>query len=80
MHLYLRDAAVLALGEFADELNDGDNFSRYLPMLREARQPVWVQKGSPHLSELGEPTLPVEEIDDAQLAVHCAASNQVLRF
>lgn len=80
VRIYLRGPAVLALGEFAEELADGDNFPRYLPMLRETRQPVWVQKGNSLLAECGEVALPVEEIDDAQLAGHCAQSSHVLRF
>lgn len=80
VRLYLRDEAVLALSEFTDELIDEDNFTRYLPMLRDAHPPVWVQKGNPLLAELGEPAVPFAEIDDAQLARHCAESNHVLRF
>ena len=80
VHLYLRGAAVLALSEFADELIDEDNFTRYLPMLRHGDQRLWVQKGNPLLADLGQPALPFEEIDDAQLARRCAASSHVLRF
>lgn len=78
--LYLRDAAVLALGEFTDELMDEDNFNRYLPIVKEFGRPVYVQRGCPLLSELGEATLPFEEIDDARLAALAASSDYVLRF
>lgn len=80
VRLYARGAAVLALGEFAEDLQDGDNFTRYLPVLREAGLPIWVEKANPFLAELGAPALPTEEIDDGQLAAHCARSHHVLRF
>jgi hypothetical protein len=78
--LYLRDAAVLALGEFADELIDGENFTRYLPLLVESGRPLLVQRGSPFLAELGEGARPFTEFDDAQLAAHAAQSRYLLRF
>ena len=78
--VYLRDAAVLALGEYTDELMDEDNFNRYLPIVREFGRPVYVRRGTPELAELGEATLRFEEIDDAQLAALAARSNCVLRF
>ncbi len=78
--LYLRGPAVLALSEFADELVDEDNFVRYLPIVGEFGRPVYVQGGAPLLAELGEPSLPYEEIDDARLASLAAGSNYVLRF
>ena len=78
--LYLRDAAVLALGEFTDELVDEDNFNRYLPIIGEFGRPVYVARGTDLLAELGEATLPFEEINNEQLAVLAARSNYVLRF
>ena len=78
--LYLRDTAVLALSEFADELVDEDNFTRYLPIAAESGRPIYVQKGSPQLAELGEPALKYQEISDDELANLAADSNYVLRF
>jgi len=78
--LYLRGPAVLALGEFPDELVDEDNYVRYLPIVREWGRPVYVQRGAAELAGLGEAVLPFEEIDDAQLARLAAASSSVLRF
>lgn len=78
--LYLRDAAVLALSEFADELVDEDNFTRYLPIVAEAGRPIYVQKGSPQLAELGEPALKFQEISDDDLAKLAAQSTCVARF
>ena len=80
VRVYLRDAAVLVLSEFADELVDEDNFTRYLPILREFAEPVLVQKDNPLLEDLGEPTLPFEEIDDNQFALRCGQSTYLTRF
>lgn len=80
VRLYLRGPAVLALSEYVDELIDEDNFSRYLPIVREFGRPVYVQQGAPLLDAIGESPLPFEEIDDAKLAQLAADSNYVLRF
>ena len=78
--LYLHGAAALALGEDADDLIDGDNFIRYLPMLAEAGRPILVQRGvTVTLNPADAPPL-VEFIDSAQLAARVAASHCVLRF
>jgi len=78
--LYLRDAAVLALGEFADELVDGENFTRYLPVVTEGQRPVLVQREAAQLKELGVPNVKFESIDDKQLAALSAASDATVRF
>ncbi len=80
VRLYLRGPAVLALSEFPDELLDEDNFSRYLPIIREFDAPVWVQRGAAELAELGEPAATFEEIDDEELARRIAGATSVLRF
>jgi hypothetical protein len=78
--VYLREAAVLVLGEEAEALVDGENYTRYLPVLRESGGPVYVQKGAALLGELGRAASPFEEISDAQLAAMAADSGSVLRF
>ena len=78
--VYLRQAAVLLLGEEAESLVDGENYARYLPVLRELGGPVYVQKGAPLLGELGHATSPFEDISDEQLAAMAAARACVLRF
>jgi hypothetical protein len=78
--VYLREAAVLALGEHVEGLVDGENFARYLPLLRESGHPVYAQKGAAALGELGPATAPFEEISDEQLAGMAAACGCVLRF
>jgi hypothetical protein len=78
--LYLRDAAALALGEAAEELTDGDDFRRYLPLLAESGRLVLVQRGNPRLRELGETIAPFLEVDDGELAARAAESRFLLRF
>jgi hypothetical protein len=78
--LYFQGAAVLALSEFTDELCDEENFTRYLPIVREWGRPVYVQRDAPLLGELGEPTVPFEPIDEEQLARLAAGCSSVLRF
>ncbi len=78
--LYLHDAAVLALGESAEELVDGDYFIRYLPLVTERARPVYVQRGAPSLMELGQACVPFESIEERRLAELAAASRYVVRF
>jgi hypothetical protein len=78
--VYLRGAAVLALGEYVDELVDEDNYTRYFPIVGEFGRPIYVQQGAPPLKELGAATLKFEEIDDARLAALAAEHSCVLRF
>ena len=78
--LYLRGAAVLALGESAEELVDGDNFVRYLPLVTDAGRRVCVQRSSPLLTELGEARVSFDPVDDDELARLAADSGCVVRF
>jgi hypothetical protein len=78
--VYLREAAVLVLGEDAEGLMDGESYARYLPVLREPGRPVFVQKGAVALGQLGQAALPFEEISDEQLAALAATRACVLRF
>jgi len=78
--VYLRDAAVLALSERVDDLVDEESFTRYFPMVAEFGRPVYLQRGAPLLREMGRPSLPFEEIDDAKLAKLAADSTFVARF
>jgi hypothetical protein len=78
--VYLRGPAVLALSEFVDEFIDEDNFTRYFPIVAEFGRPIYVQRGSALLSDIGEAPLKFEEIEDAALAKLAAESTYVLRF
>src|SRR5262245_57775440 len=78
--LALCDAAVLALSEFPDDLVDEDNYVRYLPIIGEWGRPVYVERGAPLLSEIGQSPVPFKEITQAELAVLASSSDGVLRF
>ncbi len=78
--VYLRGAAILALGEWVDDLVHDDDYTRYLPILRDPKHPILVEAGSPYLSELGEATMPFEPITDDVLGSVAAQSQYVLRF
>ncbi|MBM3846135.1 MAG: hypothetical protein FJ405_07615 [Verrucomicrobia bacterium] len=78
--LYLHGAAVLSLQEFPDELKEDDNFSRYLPIVRDFGRPVYIEKGSPHLAELGETPVPFLELDRNELARLSASARFLMRF
>ena len=78
--LYLRGAAVLAIGEFADELIDGDNFRQYLPVLADSGGKIYVQHTAPWLAGSDHATANTQSLDDAGLAHLAATSDYVLRF
>ena len=78
--VYLRDAAVLILGENTDELVDSDNFTRYLPLLSESGRPLFVQQGAAALARLGQSGLPFQQISDDALALLAAEQSKVMRF
>jgi hypothetical protein len=78
--LYLRGAAVLALGEFTDDLVDEDHFQRYLPIIKEWGRPVLVEQGTASLQSLGEISIPFQEVSDAALASQATLHDSVLRF
>jgi hypothetical protein len=77
--LYLHSAAVLALGEFADDLIDGDNFRQYLPVLADSGAKFFMQDSE--VLAQSEKTVPdVQAIKEAELADLAAKSQYVLRF
>ena len=80
VRIYLRGPAIRAAGEWVDELVGEDDFVRYLPIAVSAESPVLVQAGAPELAELGESPVPIQAIDDAELARFCGRATNVLRF
>ncbi len=78
--VYLRDSAVLALSEFADEFVDEDNYTRYLPIVGEFGRPIYVQQNAKEIAELGESPLKFKEISDDELAAMAARNSYVVRF
>jgi hypothetical protein len=78
--LYLREAAILALSEFVDELVDEDHFHRYLPIVGEWERPVYVQRGHPLRTQLGTSPVRFEEIGDDELATLAAQAGCIAWF
>lgn len=78
--LYLRGPAVLSAGEWVDELQEEDNFTRYLPIVADFGRPVYVQAGAPELADAGALAVKTEAINDDQLAALTAQATYVLRF
>jgi hypothetical protein len=78
--LYLHGPAVLALSEFPDELVDEDHFTRYLPLVGEAGRPIFVEKDSSLLDQLGVPSQPFQAISVAELRQLAAEHRYLLRF
>ena len=78
--VYLHHGAVLALSEYPDDLVDEENYTRYLPMLGQFEHPIYVQRGSALLAQIGQPSLPFEEISERQLAELAAQSSSVVHF
>ena|SRR5438067_8571749 len=74
----LREAAVLVLSDSGQGLVDEENFTQYLPMLRDFGRPIYIQRGA----RLPANPIPFElqEIDDVQLAALAAKSECVLHF
>lgn len=78
--VYLRGAALLALGEHVDDLVDEDNFTRYLPLVGEWGSALYVQQGSSLLPELGGSPYEYRVISDEALADLAASCACVARF
>jgi sulfur relay (sulfurtransferase) DsrF/TusC family protein len=78
--VYLRDAAVLALGESPGRLIAEEDYARYWPIVAESGQPVYVQKNAKALAEVGQSAVPFKEISDEQLAELAAKQTYVIRF
>ena len=78
--VYLRGPAVLALSEFPDDLADGENFIRYLPLVKESGGMICVQRGAPLLNDLGQRSDSFHEADDDELAALVMQNECVVRF
>ncbi len=78
--IYLRAPAARVLSEFPDELVDGENFTRFLPLVAESGGLVLVQRDAPALAEIGRAPVPFREIGDEELADLAARNDYVARF
>lgn len=78
--LYLRGAATRILREDVEDLADGDQFTRHLPLLGERGRTLLVQQGAVAEVDRGSLSLSIVEIDDRELARLVAAAHHVWRF
>ena len=78
--VYMRDAAVLALSEFPDDLADGDNFSRYLPLVKEHGGLICAQRGAALLNDIGHCPVSFHETGDDELTALVTKNDYVVRF
>ncbi len=78
--IYLREPAVLALSEDTGGFVDEENYTRYLPLVRDSGHPIYVQRGAALLPKAGETSFKFEELADDELARLAAHSTYVMRF
>jgi len=74
----LREAAVLVLSDSGEGFVDEENYTQYLPMLRDFGRPIYVHGGV--RLPVNSSAFEVQEIDDVQLAALAAKSECVLHF
>jgi hypothetical protein len=78
--VYLHGAAVLTLSEFPDDLADGDNLSRYLPLVSESGGMICAQRGAAQLHGIEHAPISFRETDDDELATLVTKNDYVVRF
>lgn len=80
LHLYLHDAALLALGEETTHLVDEENYQRYLPLLARPEIPVYSNAGNIYAGGLGTPRLACRPLSAGGLAALARSCNCILRY
>jgi hypothetical protein len=78
--VYLSGPAVLVLSEFTDDLADGENFSRYLPLVKESGGLICAQRGAALLNDIGHWPVSFRETGDDELAALVTKNDYVIRF
>jgi len=78
--VYLRGPAVLALSEFSDELSDGIELSRYLPLVGESGGLIRAQRDAALLSAIGHAAVSFLETSDDELTAIVATNEYVVHF
>ena len=78
--VYLRGPAVLALSEFPDDLSDGSNFSRYLPLLGESGGLICAQRDGGLLSSIGHSPVSFLETSDDELMALVTKNDYLIHF
>ena len=80
VRLFFREEAVLALDHLAEELVDGEIFTKHLPGLVKSGVMVGAAQDAPLLAKVTEPLAPYELLSLKQLALMAAQSNCVFTF
>ncbi len=78
--LVLRGPAGYSLQEYADELVDEDNFTRYLPLVAESPRPIYVENSFTDLPALAGSAFTYEVIDPARTAELIRTHDYLIRL
>ena len=78
--VFLSGPAILAAGEWVDELVDEDCYQRYLPVLAENALAFYVDAASPHRLELGKSSIAFQELTIRQVVGLIPDHDFVLRL
>lgn len=78
--LLLRGPAGYSLQEYADELIDEDNFTRYLPLVVESPRPIYVEDSFADLAALEGSTFSFEVITPARTAELIRTHDYLIRL
>ena len=78
--LLLRGPAGYSLQEYADELVDEDNFTRYLPLVAESPRPIYVEDSFTDLAALKGSPWKYEVISPARTAELARANDYLIRL
>ena len=80
MPCLLRGPAGYSLQEYADELIDEDNFTRYLPLVAESPRPIYVEDSFADLAALDGSPWKYEVIAPARTAELIHANEYLIRL
>jgi hypothetical protein len=78
--LLLRGLAAYSLQEYADELVDEDNFTRYLPLVAEAPRPIYVEDSFSDLAALEGSAFRYEVIPRARVGELIESHDYLIRL
>jgi hypothetical protein len=78
--LLLRGPAGYSLQEYADELVDEDNFTRYLPLVAEGSRPIYVEDSFHDLDALRDSPWRYEVIDAGRAAQLVRENDYLIRL
>lgn len=80
VQLCLHGSAVLSLSEFPQDLQNGENIARYLPMLNEGSSRIYAQAEAKELASIGNAPVSYERISPSGFARIVSQSTYVAHF